>query len=345
MRRPEFWYRKAWLALLAGSWCIAPPATAQNLIANGGFEDPPVPANDADGGVLITAPATLPGGWDLTAGSADVLRRNGATQYQTVEGLQALDLNGISRGTIRRSIATPDYAVYRLTFWIAGNPTCEVGIKRVNLLIEDTVFSQISFNTTGRSPTSMGWTMYEFTFPGLVESRVLQFQSTAGTNCGPMIDDVRLEKCLEVLTQPMSQTRCEGTTAVVSVATAGAGVQHRWRKGTQPLIDGGRISGAATPTLTITDLQSADAGTYSCQVFNDCGELASLEATLTIAPPRCPGDANGDHEVEFGDITRVLEFWGADYTPDTGPGDVTCDGVVSFADITRVLENWGISCL
>lgn len=68
--------------------------------------------------------------------------------------------------------------------------------------------------------------------------------------------------------------------------------------------------------------------------------------TLTVspaAPPPCDGDANGDGQVTFADITSVLENFGFTY-PMTGPGDANHDGAVNFADITKVLERWGLPC-
>ncbi len=62
-----------------------------------------------------------------------------------------------------------------------------------------------------------------------------------------------------------------------------------------------------------------------------------------VVPPLCFGDANGDGEVNFADITKVLENWGASY-PVTGPGDADGNGDVNFADITDVLENFGSTC-
>lgn len=324
---------------------LAAHAGAQVTVSNGGFEDPAIPPDDLDGGLLVVAPAILPGGWDVTAGSVDVLRRSGAVQFQTPEGSQAVDLTGMgTRGTIRRTLDATGDALFRLSFWIAGNPTCEQGIKRVNFLVENTVFAQLMFNTTGRSPTNMGWSYHEYTFAGLPAPRFLQFQSTTGTNCGLMVDDVRLEECLDVTAEPMSQTRCAGSPALFSVTAEGVAPQYRWRKGTVALTNDANISGVATPTLVLASVSASDAGDYSCQVFNDCGELSSASATLSVAPSPCLGNTNGDQTVDFADITKVLEFWGANYAPGTGPGDSDCDGMVDFVEITLVLSQWANPC-
>lgn len=331
----------AGLALLV----FAAAAHGQNMIPNGGFEDPSVPAEDVDGGILFIGPTFIPGDWNLSAGSADILRRHNATPYQVPEGSQAIDLTGQgTRGTLRRTLGATGNTIYRLSFWLSGNPTCEQGIKRINFLLENTIFAQLNFNTTGRSPTNMGWTKYEYTFPGLPEPRFVQFQSTTGTNCGAMLDDVRLEKCLEVTANPLSQERCEGAPAIFSVDAAGTAPQYRWRKGTVTLADGGNVSGATTSTLVLASASPSDAGEYSCLVFDECGELFSGSAVLTVAPPSCPGDANGDRIVNFQDITKVLEFWNFNYAPGTGPGDSDCDGSVDFGEITLVLAAFGAAC-
>lgn len=61
-------------------------------------------------------------------------------------------------------------------------------------------------------------------------------------------------------------------------------------------------------------------------------------------PPPCPGDADGNGAVDFGDITSVLANWNASYVPSTGPGDANHDGAVDFGDVTEVLVRWGSAC-
>lgn len=65
---------------------------------------------------------------------------------------------------------------------------------------------------------------------------------------------------------------------------------------------------------------------------------------LVVPPGGCSGDANGNGEVNFADITSVLENWNL-----TGPpgraGDADGNGLVNFADISEVLTFWGVPCL
>lgn len=63
-----------------------------------------------------------------------------------------------------------------------------------------------------------------------------------------------------------------------------------------------------------------------------------------VPPADCPGDADGDGEVNFADITNVLANFGETYPGSTGPGDADGNGSVEFADITEVLANFGQPC-
>jgi len=91
-------------------------------------------------------------------------------------------------------------------------------------------------------------------------------------------------------TQPVSVVARPGTTATISlIATTGTGgsnLQYAWRKGANPLSNGGRISGATSPILTITSAQVSDAGDYSCVVIDPavpaCGPVTSSLAHLSV---------------------------------------------------------------
>lgn len=77
--------------------------------------------------------------------------------------------------------------------------------------------------------------------------------------------------------QPSHQTVTAGQTATFTVtATGTAPLSHQWKK------DGTDIPGATASTLTITDAQASDAGSYTCYVSNAAGNITSNAATLTV---------------------------------------------------------------
>ncbi|MEA5024114.1 hypothetical protein SDC9_09219 [bioreactor metagenome] len=80
--------------------------------------------------------------------------------------------------------------------------------------------------------------------------------------------------------QPNNQIVTAGQTATFTVtATGTAPLSHQWKK------DGTDITGATASTLTITDAQASDAGSYTCYVSNAAGNITSNAATLTVNQP------------------------------------------------------------
>ncbi len=86
--------------------------------------------------------------------------------------------------------------------------------------------------------------------------------------------------------QPQSQNKAIGGQATLSVAVTGtAPFTYQWYSNSAPLSDGGRISGTATATLSISDLQTSDTGSYSVVVSNAVSTAQSSPANLAVLFP------------------------------------------------------------
>ncbi len=86
--------------------------------------------------------------------------------------------------------------------------------------------------------------------------------------------------------QPQSRTNTTGTTATFSVTASGSGpLGYQWRKNGASLSQGGNVMGTTNLTLTLTNVQLVDAGSYSVVVSNSGGLAVSAEATLTVPGP------------------------------------------------------------
>lgn len=99
-----------------------------------------------------------------------------------------------------------------------------------------------------------------------------------------------------------------GITGFAISATGDGTLTYQWRRDGVPLIDGGPVSGATTPSVTIF-ATFASVGFYDCVVSNAFGSVTSSAALLGVRPT-CPGDANASGSVNFSDITTVLANFG-----------------------------------
>jgi hypothetical protein len=82
---------------------------------------------------------------------------------------------------------------------------------------------------------------------------------------------------ITIASQPASLTVAPGGTATFNVTTTGtAPVFHQWQ------FNGVNIFGATTPTLTLTNVQTNDAGGYRVVVTDSSGTATSAEATLKV---------------------------------------------------------------
>jgi hypothetical protein len=111
-----------------------------------------------------------------------------------------------------------------------------------------------------------------------------QGQDSAGAYSTYQYVDVRIGNAPAITTQPTSQTVSQGATVTFTVAASGSTpLSYQWRK------NGTAISGATNTSLSLTNVQSTDAATYSCYVSNFVGSTTSNGATLTVnAPPPPP---------------------------------------------------------
>nr|WP_154984450.1 S-layer homology domain-containing protein [Paenibacillus xylanexedens] len=86
-----------------------------------------------------------------------------------------------------------------------------------------------------------------------------------------------------ITSQPGNKTVTAGQTATFSITASGdAPLSYQWKKDGNALTDGENISGATAATLSISNTQSGDAGSYTVVVTNAAGNASSNAATLTV---------------------------------------------------------------
>jgi hypothetical protein len=92
-----------------------------------------------------------------------------------------------------------------------------------------------------------------------------------------------------IMTPPASQTVLAGATATFTVTAAGTPpLSYQWR------LNGTNVAGATGTSLTLSNLQPAQAGNYAMRVTNAFGSIISSDALLTvILPPPCAPPPSG----------------------------------------------------
>lgn len=85
-----------------------------------------------------------------------------------------------------------------------------------------------------------------------------------------------------ITTEPLNKIVCAGSSASFNVVATGTGLSYQWRNGNVNLSDGGNISGAASSTLTINPVSTANVATNynvlisGLNVPNDTSNFVSL---------------------------------------------------------------------
>ncbi len=110
----------------------------------------------------------------------------------------------------------------------------------------------------------------------------------AVTSTGARLDVISSPPTL--ISGPESRTVLVGSTVTFTVEAGGDGpLSFQWQENGTNLVDGGNLSGSATPTLTLASVAAANAGIYSVTVSNALNTVSSPGAMLTVLPVSPPG--------------------------------------------------------
>ncbi len=151
-------------------------------------------------------------------------------------------------------------------------------------------------------------------------------------------------------TQPVGGKVCPNGTKTMTIALAPGNygtLSYQWWRYTNagpifaPVFDGTYVtgsiaSGAATPSITISNFQPGDTGQYYCKAMGDCGMTFSSVVNLT----HCPPDFNCDGLTNVQDIFDFLAAWFA------GNPAANFNGIggIDVADIFAFLAAWFAGC-
>lgn len=149
------------------------------------------------------------------------------------------------------------------------------------------------------------------TITGGTYDRGTVFRLDVGAAAAPSPLNVQPEvpAALEFVSHPAAQTVFEGATVQLSVKTRGGNGarSYIWRKNGAGMSDGGKVQGANTPVLKLTNVTPADQASYSVVVTDLDSQITSNAALLRVR--LIDADEDGVRDIH-------------DQYPDTAPGAV-----------------------
>ena len=179
------------------AFAILPSAVQANLVLNPSFESP----SPAGATTRYNTPDTPPGFvWTVGGAGVDLVE-----SYWTAEdGSQSVDLNQdvghptsslTPPGSVSQDLATNPGTIYRVEFWIAGNPDNSApddtgpSIKTMNAFFGATMHSY-RFDVTGHALADPGWIHEQFLVTATESVTTLSFVSTSSGYAGMTLDNV-----------------------------------------------------------------------------------------------------------------------------------------------------------
>lgn len=155
-----------------------------------------------------------------------------------------------------------------------------------------------------------------------------------GTTCGEVFKII--PNCtIAVSSNPSPQSVCQGGTAMFSCAVTGnvGSTTYTWQRNNVS------IGAPNSPTLTLNNVQPADAGNYRCVIQDTCNTVFTTAAALTVNLPG-PGDMDADCDVDLNDVPLFVNvLTGLDLDPGRlARANVNGDGNTNGLDVDPFVD-------
>lgn len=121
------------------------------------------------------------------------------------------------------------------------------------------------------------------------------------------------------------------------VARGNGQLTYQWQRNGQNLLNGGRVSGARSPVLSINNAEPADSAEYRVIVQGQCMTVVSQPVDVGVY---CPADFNRDGGVDGSDVEAFFTVWESGEPS----SDVNQDGGVDGSDVEYFFGRWEAAC-
>jgi hypothetical protein len=146
--------------------------------------------------------------------------------------------------------------------------------------------SGLSYRWLFNGGTLSGATSASLVLPAVTAAQSGSYQAVVSNVAGETrsaVATLTVDSVPQITTQPASLTAALGETVTLQViAAASPPPTYQWQR------NGVAIAGATAATLTLANLQAAQAGTYTVVIGNSLGSVTSAAATLTIGAASNP---------------------------------------------------------
>lgn len=163
-------------------------ADGQNLLVNGDFESPLI----SQQWTHVANGTTGLAGWTTSGDGVELMR----AYWQPAHGSQSVNLSSFGASEVTQQVSTSAGRRYQISWYISGNPQCTTPTTRVlHVLWNGATASTPTFDVSGHSFTSMGWTRQAIEVTAAASTSTVAFLRAVATDgsCGVAIDNVALE--------------------------------------------------------------------------------------------------------------------------------------------------------
>lgn len=181
------------MRLVSGLFALVLCGVAWSAPFQNGSFDVGTPCNTFN----VPAGSTIIAGWTVSVGNIDWEGPPPTCGWQGSNGSNSLDLVGTGGiGGIQQTFGTVPGTTYQVSFDLAGNYAAPPVVKPLAVTI-NSVTTNYTFDTTGKSLLNMGWTTKTLTFVASSTSSTINFVSdvtaSGGTlNAGAALDNVQI---------------------------------------------------------------------------------------------------------------------------------------------------------